>query len=91
MKDVKDLGRKEPLVFLPESTDLVRAIETFGKGVHRVLVTAGHSNEVVGVLSQGKLTRFLWENGRAFPAIEQFFAQHLRDLKIGSSDVIAVK
>lgn len=91
IRDVKELGRKEPLTFLPESSDLIKAIETFGNGVHRVLITKDTSKEVLGVLSQSRLVKFLWENGRSFPVIDQLYSQYLRDLKIGSNDVISIK
>lgn len=94
LRDVRDLGRKDPLTFLPESANLVKAIETFGKGVHRVLIAKEGLQgkiEVTGLLSQTRLMRFLWENGRNFPVIEQLYSQYLRDLKIGSNNVIAIK
>ncbi|KAJ5908929.1 hypothetical protein N7495_001611 [Penicillium taxi] len=93
LKDVKSLGmEKEPLVTLPASANMVKAVETFGGGIHRVVVTKEESkdSEVVGVFSQFRLVKFLWENGRSFPAIEELYPQALRDLKIGSQDVISI-
>lgn len=89
--DVKDLGRKEPLTFLPESANLQRAIETFGQGVHRVIIMKDGSDEFIGILSQSRLVKFLWENGRSFPVLEQLYSQYLRDLQIGSKNVVSVK
>lgn len=91
VSDVKDLGRKEPTSFLQDSANLLKAIETFGKGVHRVIVTKEDTKEFVGVLSQSTLVKFLWENGRSFPVIDQMYSQYLRDLRIGSRHVISVK
>jgi len=94
LRDVRGLGRQDPVTFLPESADLVKAIEIFGKGVHRLLVAREGTDgkiEVTGLLSQTRLMRFLWENGRNFPVIDQLYSQHLRDLKIGSNNVIAIK
>lgn len=91
LRDIKDISKKEALTFLSKDANLLQAIETFGKGVHRVVVVDEATNETVGVLSQTMLIRFLWENGRSFPVLEQLFTQHLRDLKIGSNDVIAIK
>lgn len=91
VKDVKDLGRKEPATFLPDSADLPHAIEAFGKGIHRVIVTKGKTADIVGVLSQSRLVKFLWENGRNFPVVDQLYAQHLKDLGVGSRDVVSVK
>ena len=91
LREIRDLSKKEPLTFLDENADLIKAIETFGKGVHRVVVRNEETGKVTGVLSQSRLIRFLWENGRSFPVLEQLYTQHLRDLKIGSNDVISVK
>jgi hypothetical protein len=91
LREIQDLSKKEPLTFLDEDSDLIRAIETFGKGVHRVVVRNEATNEATGVLSQSRLIRFLWENGRSFPVLDQLYLQNLRDLKIGSNDVVAIK
>ena len=91
IREIQHLSKKEPLTFLDENSDLVKAIETFGKGVHRAVVRNEATKEATGVLSQSRLIRFLWENGRSFPVLDQLYLQNLRDLKIGSSDVIAIK
>lgn len=92
MKDVKDLGRKDPLVTLPATASVVKAIEIFGGGIHRVVVVdENKADEVVGVFSQFRLVKFLWENGRSFPVIDQLYPQYLRDLMIGSHIVISIK
>ncbi|KAL4921590.1 hypothetical protein BDW62DRAFT_174022 [Aspergillus aurantiobrunneus] len=91
MRDVKELGRKEPLTTLPASASAMTAVETFGGGVHRVVVTdERRENEVVGIFSQFRLVKFLWENGRCFPVLDQLYPQSLRDLKIGSHAVISI-
>lgn len=91
LKDVKDLGREEPLVTLPPSANLVSAIETFGGGVHRIVVVKENSSDVMGIFSQSRLVKFLWENGRSFPVIDQLYPQYLNDLKIGSHQVMSIK
>lgn len=94
VRDVRNLGRRDPLTYLPESANLTKAIETFGQGVHRVLIAReGDSGkvEVVGLLSQTRLMRFLWEHGRNFAVIDQLYAQYLRDVKIGSNTPISIK
>ncbi|KAJ5083631.1 hypothetical protein N7456_013058 [Penicillium angulare] len=92
LRDVKHLSsEKEPLVTLPTSASVLSAVETFGGGVHRVVVTKEtNDNEVVGIFSQFRLVKFLWENGRSFPIIEQLYSQSLSDLRIGSQDVISI-
>ncbi|KAJ5364235.1 Protein sds23 [Penicillium cataractarum] len=92
LKDVKALGmEKEPLVTLPASANVLTAVETFGGGIHRVVVTKeSNDQEVVGIFSQFRLVKFLWENGRSFPAIEQLYPQALNNLRIGSHNVISI-
>ncbi|KAJ5172114.1 hypothetical protein N7492_004707 [Penicillium capsulatum] len=92
LADVKSLGmEKEPLVNLPASENLLAAVEVFGGGIHRVVVTKeSNDQEVVGIFSQFRLVKFLWENGRSFPAIEELYPQALRELRIGSQNVISI-
>ncbi|KAJ5444053.1 Protein sds23 [Penicillium daleae] len=92
LKDVKALGmEKEPLVTLPASANVLTAVETFGGGIHRVVVTKeSNDQEVVGIFSQFRLVKFLWENGRSFPAIEELYPQALNNLRIGSHNVISI-
>jgi CBS domain-containing protein len=88
---LKDMGRKEPLVKLPSTANLTKAVEIFGSGIHRVVVTKDGSDEVLGVISQLRMVRFFWEHGRKFPAIEQLFHERLRDLNLGSQSVFSIK
>lgn len=91
LKAIKDLCPKEPLTTLPASANLRAAVETFGSGVHRIVVVKDGSNEVVGVVSQTRLVKFLWENGRSFPIIDQLYPLYLKDLGIGSQRVISIQ
>lgn len=93
LRDVKALGmEKEPMVTLPASANVLTAVETFGGGIHRVIVTKEtNDHEVVGIFSQFRLVKFLWENGRSFPVVEGLYAQALRDLQIGSAHVISIR
>ncbi len=91
LKDVKDLGKKEPLVTLQCNASLTRAVEIFGSGIHRIIVTEEASADVIGILSQSTLVKFFWENGRNFPALEQLFPFTLKELNLGSHTVIAIK
>ena len=88
---MKDLVKEEPLVTLPPSADLTRAVETFGGGVHRIVVVNEDTSEAVGILSQLTLVKFLWENGRCFPVIDQLYPQYMKDVKIGSHQVMSIK
>lgn len=85
------MAQREPLTLLPETANLLKAVETFGTGIHRILVVREGTQDVIGVVSQTKLVRFLWENGRSFPVIDQLYPQYLRDLKIGSNQVVSIK
>jgi len=91
VREVMNLAQKEPLTLLPHTANLLKAVETFGTGIHRIVVVREGTEEVMGLLSQTKLVRFLWENGRSFPVIDQLYPQYLRDLKIGSNQVISIK
>ena len=91
VREVRTIVKKQPLVTLSESTDLSKAIESFASGVHRILVCKEGTADVVGVLSQLKLVRFLWDNGPCFPTIDQLYPMILRDLDIGTHQTIAIK
>lgn len=92
LRDVKNLGKKEPLTKLPASANVMTAVEAFGGGIHRVVVVnENNPDEVVGIFSQFRLVKFLWENGRSFPVIDQLYPQYLKDLRIGSHKVISIK
>jgi CBS domain-containing protein len=91
LRDIASLTKKLPIVTLFESQDLSKAIEIFGSGVHRILIVKEGTNQVVGILSQWKLVRFLWENGRSFPILDQLYPMILRDLNVGTHQTIAIK
>ena len=91
LKDAKNLGTKEPFVTLPNTANLTKAVETFGGGVHRIVVLKEGTNKVTGILSQSRLVKFLWENGRSFPTINDLYHQSIKDLGVGSQHVISIK
>lgn len=91
LKAVKDLGKKEPLIILPASADLAKAMEVFGSGVHRILVAEEGTQNVVGVLTQLRLVRFFWENRQSFHVVDQLYPSLIKDLNIGSHSVYAIK
>merc|ERR1712137_127510 len=91
LKDVKDVGgKKEPLITLDEMTDLSKAIEVFGSGVHRVLVAEEGTSNVKGILTQLRLVKFFWENRSSFPAVNELYPQLIKDLSLGSKTVLAI-
>ena len=92
LREAKSLGSKEPFVSLPHTAKLTKVVEAFGGGVHRLVVVREWTNEVVGILSQSTLVKFLWENGRCFPVIDQLYPQSIKDLNIGSQqNLISIK
>ena len=91
LREVTTLAKKSLLVTLSESDDISKAIEIFGSGVHRILICKAGSTNVIGILSQLKLVKFLWDNGNQFPAIDQLYPLILRDLGIGTLETISIK
>ena len=91
LSDAKNLGAKEPFITLSQNASLSEAIEIFGGGVHRIVIVKEGNSEVLGILSQLKLVKFLWENGQSFPIIDQLNPQTLRELNIGSHFIVCVK
>lgn len=90
LREIQPICRKEELVTLPGDATLDKAIETFGSGVHRILVTNAAS-EVVGIVSQLRLLEFFWNEGVNFPVIDRLYGAVLRDLHLGSQVIMAVK
>lgn len=91
LRDIKQLGKKEPLVTLPHTAPLTKAMEVFGSGVHRLLVVEEGKSDVVGVLTQLRLVEFFWDNRQSFHAVDQLYPDLIKDLAIGSPDVLAIK
>ncbi|KAI9724591.1 MAG: cell separation during budding [Chrysothrix sp. TS-e1954] len=91
LRDIQSIGRREPIVTLPHTETLKRAVELLGSGVHRILVTRGNTHEVGGVLTQLRLVRFFWENARNFPEIDRLYPASLMDLhQVGSKGVVSI-
>ena len=92
VKEAKSLGTKEPFIILPHTAKLTKGLEAFASGVHRLIIVKEWTMDVVGILSQFRLVKFLWENGRSFPVIDQLYPQQLKDLAIGSQrDIVSIK
>jgi hypothetical protein len=91
LRDIKELGKKEPLITLPHTADLTKAIEVFGSGVHRILVVEEGKTDVIGVLTQLRLVQFFWDNRQSFPLVDELYPQLIKDLGIGSPSVLYIK
>lgn len=90
ISDIQPICRHEQLVSLSPDDFLPGAIEVFGSGIHRLLVTT-QEGETIGVVSQLKLLEFFWNEGINFPLIDRLYPTLLRDLQIGSQQIIAIK
>ena len=80
---------KNDFMRLSELDTLYHATEIFGKGIHRVAIVNA-ADEVIGILSQRRLIRYIWENARRFSSLEPYLSTSLQDLKIGSSDPVFI-
>lgn len=83
------LHPKNPFIKINEDDHLVTVMEILGNGVHRVALT-DNSGKIVGVLSQRRLVKFIWENARRFSNLEYYFNQSIEDLKIGSANPLTI-
>ncbi|KAK7684002.1 hypothetical protein QCA50_012978 [Cerrena zonata] len=64
-------------------------MEALGNGTHRVAIT-NNTNQIIGVLSQRRLIKYMWENARRFPSLEYYLNSTLQDLKIGSTNPFTI-
>lgn len=90
VREAIPLGKPERLITLSVSDNLAKAIEHFGSGVHRILVCKDGTTEVVGILSQLRLLRFMSDNASSFPMIDALGPWLLKDLAVGAPTTIAI-
>ncbi|KAF2972043.1 hypothetical protein GQX73_g1607 [Xylaria multiplex] len=88
LRDIQPICRKETLVTLQGDEDLARAVEVFGSGIHRILIT-NFQAEVIGVLSQLTLMEFFWNEGVNFRVIDELYPKLMKELSIGSDSPLA--
>ncbi|KAM7221542.1 hypothetical protein V8F06_003114 [Rhypophila decipiens] len=89
LREIQPICRKEQLVTLEDEAPLNKAIEIFGSGIHRILVT-DPNGEVVGILNQLRVLEFFWNEAVNFPMIERLYTCPLRDLPIGTQKIISI-
>ncbi|KAI1840024.1 hypothetical protein JX265_009116 [Neoarthrinium moseri] len=89
LRDIQPICRKETLVTLQGDEALAKATEVFGSGIHRVLV-ANPAGDAIGVLSQLRLMEFFYNEGVNFRVIDDLYPRLMRDLGIGSQQIIAI-
>lgn len=90
LRDIQPICRKEMLVTFDAEEPLSRGIEVLGSGIHRILVTSGNS-DLVGILSQLKVLEFFWNEAVSFPVIDRLYPMPLRELSLGTHQIIAIK
>lgn len=90
IRDIQPLCRKETLVNLTSDSNLAQGIEVLGSGIHQFLVT-DNDGDVTGIVSQLQVIEFFWSEGVNFPTIDRLYALILRDLGVGSQQIISIK
>lgn len=90
LRDIQPICRHEQFVSLSPDDFLPGAIELFGSGIHRLLVTTPEG-DTVGIVSQLKVLEFFWNEGVNFPVIDRLYPMLLRDLQIGSQQIVSIK
>ncbi|KAI5460273.1 hypothetical protein BGZ63DRAFT_404752 [Mariannaea sp. PMI_226] len=89
LREVFPLFRKDPVVHLSATEDLAQAIQVLGSGIHRLVVTSP-SGDAIGIASQLRLVEFFWNEGVNFPIIDRLYPVLLRDLGIGTKQIVSV-
>ncbi|KAI5964602.1 SDS23 [Candida pseudojiufengensis] len=84
------LHPKNPFIKFVEIDTLFSVMETLGNGVHRIAITNNESTKIIGILSQRRLIKYMWENARRFPSLEFYLSSTLQDLKIGSNNPLTI-
>lgn len=91
LEDFLRLHTKQPFVTLPHTADLTKAVETFGSGIHRIVILHQGTEDIIGVLTQLRLVRFFWQNGHGFTSINELYQSSLQELQLGSRTVVSIK
>ncbi|KAF4591474.1 CBS domain containing protein [Ophiocordyceps camponoti-floridani] len=89
VREIQPLCRQEPLVTVSATANLSHAIEVLGSGIHRLIVTSPEEG-VAGILSQLRMIDFFWNEGVNFPLVDRLYPAPLRDLGIGTQQIISV-
>lgn len=85
------LHPKNPFIKINETETLLPVMEILGNGVHRIAITtATNPSEIIGILSQRRLIKFIWDNARRFQNLEYYFNSSIEELKIGSNNPITI-
>jgi len=80
-------ARAKKLLSLPSDAPLLRAVEIFATGIHRLSVVDARGGALLGVLSQSVAVRYLWSKAGA---LRPFFERTVRSLGLGVAPVVSV-
>lgn len=84
------LQPKTSFLRFKESETLLKAVEAFGSGAHRVAIING-AGKISGILSQRRTIKFFWDNARRFSSLEPLLNSSLQDLNIISPNPITIQ
>ncbi|KAI9478297.1 MAG: hypothetical protein EXX96DRAFT_570319 [Benjaminiella poitrasii] len=84
-----DLSRKNPFYSVLKEATLLSAVEVFACGTHRVSVL-NSEGDIAGILSQSTVVRYLFDNRKQFPEIDEILDKTIRQLNLGDEPVISV-
>jgi CBS domain-containing protein len=91
LREMQDISNNQDYKMLSQEALLSEAVGLLAGGLHRIIVVKEESQEVVGVLTQLRLVRFFWEQGRNFGPVHDLFQQTLKDLGVGPRVVQSIK
>ncbi|KAG2196167.1 hypothetical protein INT46_011760 [Mucor plumbeus] len=84
-----DLSRKNPFYSILQEATLLSAVEIFACGTHRVSILKP-DGRIEGILSQSTVVKYLFENRKQFPEVDQLLDKTIRELNLGNEPVIGV-
>ncbi|OVF06610.1 hypothetical protein A9F13_20g01122 [Clavispora lusitaniae] len=87
---IVSLQPKTPFLRFKESDTLLKAVEVFGSGAHRVAII-NNDNKISGILSQRRTIKFFWDNARRFTSLDYLLNSSLQDLKVISSNPVTIQ
>ncbi|KOS23433.1 Protein SDS23 [Escovopsis weberi] len=89
LREIQPVCFREAVVTLNSNDNLSQAIELLGSGIHQILIT-GQDGTICGIVSQLRMVEFFWNEGVNFPTIDGLYPAMLRDLGVGTKQIISV-
>ncbi|KAH3903349.1 related to Protein SDS23 [Saccharomycodes ludwigii] len=81
--EIVRLTPKNPFYKIPQDESLSTAMGILGSGVHKIAITDIEQQTILGILSQRRLIKYIWDNARNFKNLEPLLNASLQSLKIG--------